>query len=428
MSEEKLRILKMLEEGKITAQEAENLLRALGDPPEEPFGFHEGFGRHFHEKMRGRMYARMARADPGRIVAEVMREVNPGKIVADIMSSVGGAIHDLDFEFPGRDRKKAEEEQTLSFQNVKHLDLANLRGDVTIIGSRIPEDGCRIRADKTAWGEDEEEARERLKNVQVSAQQDGEFLKLKVEGGPWTRKLHAQVDFEIEIQASCDLTVNIAKGDLSVKGVSGGIGLKAASGDIDLRDCSGKADLSTANGDLTIASFTGEDLSAATINGDIEAEDVAAQVALSSVSGDIRAKEISNGVLKVSSVSGSISLEEFHNQAVEVQSQSGDVEILGGPSPEVKTSTVSGDIQAELASREGNIAIRSTSGDVDLALGKDTDAQVECETMSGDIDVGLPVQKTFVSERKFQGVLGSGKGRIRVSTTSGDISLHSLKS
>jgi DUF4097 and DUF4098 domain-containing protein YvlB len=104
------------------------------------------------------------------------------------------------------------------------------------------------------------------------------------------------------------------------------------------------------------------------------------------------------------------------------------VEIQGGQSPEVKTSTVSGDIQAELASQDGNIAIRSTSGDVDLALGKDTDAQVECETMSGDIDVGLPVQKTFASERKLQGVLGSGKGRIRVSTTSGDISLHSLKS
>jgi DUF4097 and DUF4098 domain-containing protein YvlB len=38
VSEEKLRILKMLEEGKITAQEAENLLRALGETLEEEFG------------------------------------------------------------------------------------------------------------------------------------------------------------------------------------------------------------------------------------------------------------------------------------------------------------------------------------------------------------------------------------------------------
>ena len=61
---------------------------------------------------------------------------------------------------------------------------------------------------------------------------------------------------------------------------------------------------------------------------------------------------------------------------------------------------------------------------MDLALGKDTDAQVECETMSGDIEVDLPIQKTFSSERKYQGTLGNGKGRIKVSTTSGDISIH----
>lgn len=424
MSEEKLRILKMLEEGKITAQEAENLLRALGETLEEEFGPHRGFGRHFQDRMHAKMYAKMARVDPGRIVAEVMREVNPGKIVAEVMSSVGGVMQDLDFEFPGRDRKKAEEEQAFTFQNVKHLDLVNLRGDVTIIGSQMPDDGCRINAEKTAWGEDEEEARERLKNVQVSAQQEGDLLKLKVEGGPWTRKLHAQVDFEIQVPTGCDLSVKVAKGDLSVKGTSGGIGLQAASGDIDLRNCSGKADLSTANGDITIEAFRGEALSAATINGDVEAEDVSAQISLSSVSGDINTKEVSGGVLKVSSVSGSISLVKFQNLAVEVQSQSGDVEIQNGQSPEVRSSTVSGDIQAELAPKDGNIAIRSTSGDVDLALGKETDAQVECETMSGDIDVDLPIQKTFASERKFQGVLGSGKGRIRVSTTSGDISLH----
>lgn len=425
MSEEKLRILKMLEEGKITAQEAENILRALGDSPEEPFELPGGFRRHFHEKMRGRMYSRMARVDPGRIVAECLREVNPGKMIAEVMSSVGGAMQDLDFEFPGRDRKKAEEEQTFVFQQVKHLELTNLRGDVTIIGSQMSDDGCRIKAEKTAWGEDEEEAGERLKNVQVSAQQDGELLKLKVEGGPWTRKLHAQVDFEIQISTACDLSVNVAKGDLSVKETSGEIGLKAASGDINLRNCSGKANLSTANGDITIEAFRGEALNAATINGDVEAEDISAQVSLSSVSGDISAKEVSGGVLKVSSVSGSILLVKFQNQAVEVQSQSGDVEIQDGQSPEVRSSTVSGDIQAELAPKDGNIAIRSTSGDVDIALGKGTDAQVECETMSGDIDVDLLIQKIFASERKFQGGLGSGKGRIQVSTTSGDISLHS---
>jgi len=424
MSEEKLRILKMLEEGKITAQDAENLLRALGGSPEEAFDLHGGFGRHFRDKMHARMYAKMARVNPGRIVAEVMREVNPGEIVSKVMESVGGAMQEWDFEFPGKGRKQAEEEQTLEFSCIKHVELTNLRGDVKVAGGRMPDSGCRITVDKITWGESEEEAQERLGNIRVIADKDGDFLKVKVEGGPWTRKLHAQVDFEIEVPMSCDLIVNVAKGDLEVQGVSGEIGLKAASGDIKMKACSGKADLSTANGDIDIEEFSGEGLAAATINGDMKAEDLSAQVALSSVSGDISAKNVSGGLLKVSSVSGSIALKGFQNQAVEILAQSGDVEMEEGQSPDVKSSSVSGDVQAELAPMDGTLAIRSTSGDVDLTLGKDTDAQVECETMSGDIEVDMSIQKTLESERKFRGVLGTGKGRIRVSTTSGDISLH----
>lgn len=424
MSEEKLRILKMLEEGKITAQEAENLLRALGDSPGEEFDLHGGFGRHFKHGMHPRIYARMARANPGRIVSEVMREVNPGKIVSEVMASVGGAMQEWDFEFPGKGRKQVEEEQTLEFSGVKHLDLTNLRGDVDVTGTESPNQACRINVKKTTWGMDEEEAQERLKNVQVSAQQEGDSLQVKVEGGPWTRKLHAQVDFEIVLPKACDLAVNVAKGDLSAKGILGNITLKAASGDIEMSACSGKVEVSTASGDIDIEEFTGEALNAATINGDIEAEGVSAQATFSSVSGDIQAKKISGGALKATSVSGNIELEDFEAPAVEVLAQSGDVEMENGRSPEVRSNTVSGDVQAQLSPREGNIAIRSTSGDVDLTLGKDTDAQVECETMSGDIDVDLPIQKTFASERKYQGILGNGRGRIRVSTTSGDISIH----
>lgn len=423
MSDEKLRILKILEEGKITAREAEGLLRALGELPEEEFDFHGGFGKHFRDRMHHRMYARMARHNPGRMVAEVMKEVNPGDIVAQVMASVGGAMQDWDFEFPGRDRKKAEEEQTLEFQGIRRVEITNLRGDVTV-RSGGPEDGCQMKAEKAAWGKDDAEAGERLKSLQVSAQQDGQTLRLKVEGGPWTKKLHAQVDFSLEVPSACDLALSTVKGDFRVQGISGTHELKAASGDLAMEACSGRAVLSTANGDIGVKGFTGESLEVATINGDLDIAKAEGRIALSSVSGDISASDVSGDSLKVTSVSGSISLVGTQGKVLEVQTQSGDIEIDRGESREVKGKTVSGDLEASLSTRDGTIDIHSTSGDVDLTLGADTDAQVECETMSGDIEVDLPIQKTLENERRFQGVLGSGRGSIRVSTTSGDISLQ----
>jgi DUF4097 and DUF4098 domain-containing protein YvlB len=358
------------------------------------------------------------------MAAEVMREVNPGKIMAEVMGSMGEAMQDWGDEFPGKGRHQAEEEQTLEFSGVKRLDLTNLRGDVEINGRESPEGGLRVVAKKTTWGRDEEEARERLKNIQVFSSQEGDFLKLKVEGGPWTRKLHAEVDFEIQAPAACGLAVSIAKGDLSVKGITGQIGLKTVSGDIEMHECGGNAEVSTASGDIAIEKFDGEALAAGTINGDIEAETLTCQATFNSVSGDIQAKGIAGGALTANSVSGTIELEDFEVPSVTLQTQSGDVEMEHGVCPDVRSSSVSGDVQAELTTREGNITIRSTSGDVDLRLGRDTDAQVDCETMSGDIDVDLPIQKTLASERKYQGTLGNGRGRIRVGTTSGDISIH----
>jgi len=433
MSEETLRILKLLEGGKISSQEAENLLSALkagageteaGDDPVR--SFRHRF--HHHDRYHG--------THPGRIVAEVMREVNPAGIAAEAielarekmalareeMESVRGSLRPPRPPKPPRPprfaglealaeigecclgRASAEQEQTVTVPaaGIAALSLSQPRSDITVRSEDT--DQITVTAAIKVWAGDRDEAEERLKSLKLATENDGGTLRVKLEGPPWTKKRHASADFRISLPRTVKVELGTASGDIEVSGCHAGAKLATASGDISLSDCRGDVSVSSASGDIALADCPELKAQVQTASGDIELTGCAGSASLHTVSGDA---EIGlEGDLSATSVSGDLRAGVAGARNVVVHSTSGDV-----------------DLDISSAAPGLQLALVSISGDVSLELPGGISAKIEAATTSGDIDCDLELADAERKNRRLAGRLGDGAGRITVTTTSGDITI-----
>ncbi len=420
MSDETLRILKLLEAGKINSQEAEGLLAAIKEPDAPPS---DGDGEHLYHG-----------ANPARIVARVLDEVNPASIAAEAMARARDKM-ELARERMERHRERhvvirvpkipkmpkmprmpempdccfgshsAEDEQvvTVPAEGVKALSLNQPRSGIKVAGGNS--DQVVIKANLQVWGDDEDEARERLKSLKVAAENDNGTLRVKLDGPPWTKKRRAQVDFDLEVPKNLFLELGTASGQIEVAGVSGGARLNSASGEVSLDGCSGAIEISTASGDIELTKCAEASVKIQTASGDIEATDLSGELAAQSVSGDLSLK-LDRGRAEVSTVSGDLELE---------------AETLEN----LTASTTSGDISIEVRSAPGGeIRLASVSGDVELEVPDDSDISLEASTASGDIDCGLELAERSQTSRRLTGRMGQGRVPVAIKTTSGDINVE----
>lgn len=412
MSDETLRILKLLESGKITSQEAEGLLAAIEEPKTSSGGERE---YQYHG------------VNPAHIVAQAMDEVNPGLVVAEAMERVRERMErhrerHMHLRVPRVPKMprvpdipkiveccfgshSAEEEQvvTIPAEGIKALALSQPRSEIKVTGA--DSDQISIKASIQVYGDDEDEARDRLKSLKVAAENDGGVLRIKLEGPPWTKKRRAQVDFEMEVPKGLSLELGTASGEIVVAGVSGGAKLNSASGEVSLEGCSGALEISTASGDIELSKCIHASVKIQTASGDIEAQGCSGDFTVQSVSGDISLK-MDDGQVSVTTVSGDLELE---------------AESLGS----ISAATTSGDMVITVdSSLDGEVRLASVSGDVELEIPDDSEISLEATTASGDIDCGLELEERNQTSRRLTGRLGQGRIPVSIKTTSGDISIE----
>lgn len=373
MSQETLRILKMLEEGKLSSQEANRLLLALNeDSREKEAGF----------RPRG--------PRPDHLAAHIIRDINPGLIAAQAMATVKDSLKGLedleDFDLRLKGRVSAEDQQTLELpaQGLTAVSLSQPRSDISVKGTEG--DRVTVNADLEVWADDQAEAGERLKSLKLTSDIEDGVLKIKLDGPPWTKKRWTRADFEISLPRGLKLELATANGDMEVAGMTGGMVLNTASGDLNIRDCSGQIEVSSASGDIEAADCHEADIRIKTASGDVSVR-ARGRLVCSTVSGDIQA------------------------------------ELAGAPELEIRT--VSGDQTLKLEmSPEGRASLASVSGDIGLELEGQPSVSLEVSTLSGDIDCARELQEYRKSNRSLSGRLGQGQGRLEIKTTSGDINIE----
>ena len=149
--------------------------------------------------------------------------------------------------------------------------------------------------------------------------------------------------------------------------------------------------ISTASGNVRVTAVTGE-IRAQTASGDVHVQDVTGRVNASSASGNVQVREV------------------------------------GGT---VSAQTASGDVNVEIARLEGaeDMNFSSASGNVNVKLPANLDADVAISTLSGSIETNFPLEvKTRVHGpgSSAKGQLGGGARTLRISTASGDVNCKTL--
>jgi len=96
---------------------------------------------------------------------------------------------------------------------------------------------------------------------------------------------------------------------------------------------------------------------------------------------------------------------------------------------DVQLKSVSGDITCTV---EGHFSARleakNVSGDIDISLSQNVDVRFSAKTVSGNIkskaDLDDLEEKEGIASKSLSGQLGTGAGKIKTATVSGDIRLH----
>ena len=161
-------------------------------------------------------------------------------------------------------------------------------------------------------------------------------------------------------------------------------------------------------------------LSVRTLSGDVDAAGIGGPSRWATASGDLRLK-VTGGPVSIESVSGDVTLEGSEALAVTARSVSGALRIRAPRLGALGASTTSGDVVVEAALDEGaEHLISSISGDVRLATG--SAVRLEAQSIAGEVRASVAHRAEGGRGRRTI-VVGDGRVRVSVRTTSGDVNL-----
>lgn len=147
-----------------------------------------------------------------------------------------------------------------------------------------------------------------------------------------------------------------------------------------------------------------------TVSGDVEVNGVTGELRAKSVSGSVTVKGV-NGQVNASSVSGNVYVGEVNGTA--------------------NAKSTSGNVEVEIRQLQGagNMDFGSVSGDVRVKLPGNLDADVKMSTLSGDLKTDFPLtieEAKWGPGKKASGKVGGGARSLKLSSTSGSVSLVRL--
>jgi len=194
------------------------------------------------------------------------------------------------------------------------------------------------------------------------------------------------VDLEIQVPGSASIDIRVSSGDIEV--VNTGLGCRAnsRSGDLLMRGLNGLIEIGSESGDITIENCSSP------------------QVTIENKSGDLTLTEVKGNI--------------------NARTASGDVSVRGGSGKVIAIESVSGSTHFDTSDPiVGTLNVRTVSGDVSILIPDGSDCRVNLSTMRGSVSSGLGLVDEMQTDQRITGRLGNGMGTIDVSAITGDVAL-----
>lgn len=390
------KILDLLEQGKITADEAADLLKALnaaesssstGNETPPPVEEHEPSETESRERAT-------VEDDPFKTIGEAFRrlttELDSGEVGQAARKAVSQAVKGLretasqikkgriSFDLFSATERKAFE-MDFAVDPAKTLRIVNPKGDVKVIGGS---DAAAVSIDAVIRGATPEDARTKAESYTLVIEESDHHVVIRQ---PEITGLSA--DLEVRIPAANMVDVQVTSGDIRLDGTGGGAKVQSESGDVEIRGLEGL-------------------------------------IEVSSTSGDVFVVETASPMLSIENRSGNVVLRDLVGN-VRLSTASGDVNIRGLDSKSVSIDSVSGDVFADFRSPlAGVVNVRTVNGSAVIHVPDGSDCRVALSTLRGDVISDVELEGEARADRRITGQLGEGAGVLDVSAVNGDVALR----
>ncbi|MFZ4508286.1 MAG: DUF4097 family beta strand repeat-containing protein [Fimbriimonas sp.] len=192
---------------------------------------------------------------------------------------------------------------------------------------------------------------------------------------------------------------------------------------------------------LEVLVATGTPVDIRTESGNLDVIATGAGLRIHGRSGNIRAQGL-NGLVEIDAVSGNVLLEDCQSPSLSVESKSGNLNVerfqgnLNGriasgsvrlnaiSGKTVSVEAVSGDIEVVMAEAfSGSLNLRTVSGHASVTVPTGGDYRVSLSTLRGLVQCNLELDDEIRSEQRVTGRVGDGVGTLDVSAVTGDVSV-----
>jgi len=391
VKEEIKRIMKLVQDGKLSPEDAAELIDAFqsGDddretpppPPSDAKGadsagkekdpfksmidFIEGIGKEVTESVDWKTVAQQMRESTKKGLDQVkvgIDQIKQGKVNWSWFS----AYETREITLP------------LTVSEGKTLRIENPIGDVRITGGHA--EGS-VRAHAKVRGMDSDEALEKAEAYTIIIEESDHQVLIRqpdVSGLNVNLDVHLNTEAGIEIRTvSGDITVADTKGAARVHTMSGGISLKGLDGAIEVHSQSG--DLTLSDSQSTTATL-----------------------------------EVKTGDITLTKVKGNLA----------ARSASGDVKLLECGGKTISVESVTGDVAVDLIDPvSGSVSVRTVNGDAEVRVADGSDCRVSLSTLKGDVTCSVELVDEARQSQHVTGRLGDGNGTLDVSAVNGDIDM-----
>lgn len=284
-------------------------------------------------------------------------------------SSVFGAQSDTSFDLP------------LAVPEGKTLRMEVPSGDIKVKVTGFP---GTIKGKATFRAYAEEDAKEKAKAYTPIIEESDKSIVFRV---PDTNDV--SVDLEVDLMDGCPIEIMSKSGSISISGTEQSCRIEGHHGSIELKE-------------------------------------VAGIINVTAIAGDVQISDSECDQITVQSKSGSISLKRV-DAVANLRTTSGDIELRSLGSHAASLETTSGQIVAKFEEPfDAALNARTVAGNISISVPENSDCRINISTLSGSVATRLDLEDMRQERLNITGKLGKGNGTIDASAVQGDIELIAI--